>query len=912
MIKKRFWELLLIFWIFWVVEGTGFGQEKAGPWVWWFWPGAAVTETGIRSQMISFQHSGFSGASINSIYAANDLQHPPIPFMSDKWIGMIRFTLRIADSLGMQVDLSPVSGWPFGGPSVKPADAAKKILGTIIGPIHGNTDIEKKILSPDTARLLSLTAVQSNDKAGSNLDQPTDPISHIAIQLLAQTDSAGVLRTKLPGGEWKLYALYLKPTSQKVKRAGPGGEGLVLDPFSKPAVEHYLDGLSEAMKPFSELKLHAVFNDSYEVYGADGTPDILNEFRTRRGYALEDFSDIFLGPADNPARLRILADYRQTFAELLNEKLLGTWNAHSHSLGLKTREQAHGAPGNLLDLYAAADIPETESFGSSAFKIPGVVTDPDYSPTTFGRPDPLVMKFATSAANVSGKNIVSSESATWLANHFKVSLAQVKPQIDELFAAGVNQVMLASASYSPADVPWPGWVFYASTDFGPNTSFYNYLPDFSKYVSTCQEILRESTPDNDLLIYFPFSEVISKIGKDMGNLVTFEVHYPGKWLYAFAYGKLARELFDKGISFDFISDDQLKALSPHSKKPILIPDCRFMPVETARAINRLADSGATVIYQNQQPADVPGFFRVQERLKELTTINKSILATGKKVSIVNADIPLALQKAGVKSEPFGTHGLRYIRKVKGSETIYFVTNLASEFHEAWLKPATNGRNVIFFDPLTHKSSSMPRDTKGGIFLQLEPGQSCFITINDSNSKANKQNKTSNLAVSGTNEISIPGPWNLSFSGGGPVVPSPVIAATLGSWTQLADTLCRWYSGTGTYETDFTLPIRIVTGATYTMNLGDVREAAEVWINGHPLGRAWCVPFRLNIDPAYLNKGTNHLKIAVTNHAVNRIIWQDKNRVPWKNYFFVDILYKDFNAAKWLPVESGLLGPVTIR
>ncbi len=97
-----------------------------------------------------------------------------------------------------------------------------------------------------------------------------------------------------------------------------------------------------------------------------------------------------------------------------------------------TRYQAHGSPGNLLDLYDEADIPETESFGTSRFPIPGLRVDPDYSEKQFGTPNPLAMKFASSAADFSGKKLVSSETGTWLANHFKVSLSQVKPQIDEL------------------------------------------------------------------------------------------------------------------------------------------------------------------------------------------------------------------------------------------------------------------------------------------------------------------------------------------------------------------------------------------------------------------------------------------------------------------------------------------------
>lgn len=888
---KVFYRLLFLFFC---LAGYPASGQSYRPWTWWFWPGSAVTESGIRDQLKSFHQSGFGGVSINAIYTAKDPRHAAILFMSDEWIRKVNFTLKTADSLGMQADLSLVSGWPFGGPTVSPADAAKKISGTLVGSVPGFVPIERKICSADTAILLSLTAVQPDRKP---------------IQLLSQTDGTGTLRTRLPSGEWKLYALYLKPTGQKVKRAGPGGEGRVMDHFSQPAVDHYLSGFDDALQSFSRSKLRAVFNDSYEVYGADGTPEILNEFRLRRGYSLEDHPEIFLGPPDHPDRMQILADYRQTISELLTGKFLATWNERSHAIGLKTREQAHGAPANILDLYAAADIPESESFGSSALDIPGVRIDPDFNPSTFGRPDPLVLKFASSAAHMSGKRLVSAETATWLANHFKVSLSQVKPQVDELFASGINQIMLASSSYSPSDAPWPGWIFYASTDFGSSTTFYDYLPDFSEYIRNCQKILQESTADTDLLLYFPFAEIISTVVRDMGNLVTFDVHHPEKWLYPFDYGKLARELLDRGISFDFISDNQIRALTPVSGQTILIPDCRVIPVETALALDQMAANGSHIIFHNRQPADVPGFYRIEERRKELAAINKRLQTYYKQV-FVQSDIHTALKDAGIKFEPFGCQGLRYIRKVMAAETIYFITNLGNSFREGWLKPSVGGRNITLFDPLTRKSGALQQDAEGRIFLQLVPGQSCFIRINDSGQEdSDSQRILTHTPISG---FSIPGPWQLTFSGGGPAIPSMVKSTVLGSWTTLPDTLCRWFSGTGTYETDFVLPGGPGNSSWYRLNLGDVREAAEIWINDHPVGRVWCVPFCIDIDPSFLKEGSNHLRIAVTNLSANRIIWQDRNHIPWKNYFFVDITYEDFDASHWEPVESGLLGSVILE
>lgn len=879
--------------IFTLAVTQGFSQTGR-PRTLWFWPGSAVTEKGIAEQFRSLKASGFGGVSINAIYPATDPSHPSIPFMSDEWAAKICYALRVADTLGMEVDLSLVSGWPFGGPTIGPADAAHKIVGLALGTIPGNRPVQQKIVSPDTVTLLALTAFRDG---------------HKPVRLFEQVDEHGILNTRLPAGNWSLYGLLLKPTGQKVKRAGPGGEGLVMDHFNREAVERYLAGFSQVTDSFACLGLRAVFNDSYEVYGADGTADILQEFRERRGYALEDYLDIFLSSFDHPDKLRMLADYRETVAELLLENFLEPWNEWSHSHGVLTREQAHGAPGNILDLYAAADIPETESFGSSDFGIPLVVTDQDFNPNSFGRPDPLVMKFASSAANLSGKKLVSSESATWLANHFKVSLAQVKSQLDELFTAGINQVMLANTTYTPSDVSWPGWLFYASSDFGPFSAFYDYLPEFSKYVTTCQQLLQDATPDGDLLIYFPFYEVISMVKQDMGNLVTFDVHHPEKWLYPFDYGKLAREMLDQGVMFDFISDHQIRTLPPDSKKIILIPDCRILPPATARALLKLAEKGSVILFHNRMPVEVPGYYQVDKRTLELALVNRKLEKMRNQV-LIQADLIKPLQDAGVRFEEFGREGLRYIRKRIGDETIYFISNLGNRFTEGWLKPASHGRNAILIDPLTNRSGRMLRDGEGRVFLQLAPGQSCFIRINNPDSLPSEPWNYFKPDPEGGHTIR--GPWNLSFSAGGPIVPDPAPSVCSCSWTHLPDTLCRWFSGVGTYETDFVLDDSLCGSREYRLDLGDVREAAEVWINDYPAGTAWSPPFRLTVKPGLLRKGTNHIKIAVTNHSANRIIWMDRNRIPWKDFFFVNIRYSDFNASRWEPLESGLLGTVRLE
>lgn len=406
--------------------------STAKPWTFWWWMGSAVNDKDLLHSLQQFKQAGIGGVHIIPIYGVKGYEKQFQPFLGEKWMHSLAYTVAEAKKLGLGVDMTTGTGWPFGGPNVSEAQSAKK-------------------------------------------------------------------------WEFKDGQFVAVSTRQKVKRAAPGGQGFVADPFDKNLMGQYLMRFDSAFAG-KNIPLRGAYCDSYEVYGANWTTNFLDEFKKRRGYDLRTVAKIFIDSARDQPTTLIKMDYQQTLSELLYDsfKTWTDWAAKHHQL---TRYQAHGSPGNILDLYALATIPETEAFGSSNFKIPGLRVEPDYPAERSGRPNPLMMKFASSEAGVSGKQLVSSETCTWLANHFKVSLSQAKPQVDELFAAGINHVFFHGTTYSPQDEKYPGWLFYASTNFGPTSHFYKEFPLLNKYIFNCQRILQTSKPDNDVLVYFPIQEV---------------------------------------------------------------------------------------------------------------------------------------------------------------------------------------------------------------------------------------------------------------------------------------------------------------------------------------------------------------------------------------------------------------------
>jgi hypothetical protein len=320
-------------------------------------------------------------------------------------------------------------------------------------------------------------------------------------------------------------------------------------------------------------------------------------FRLRRGYDLADELPALAGRGDADHVARVQSDYRQTLDEMLREHFVERLTRWSHARGALMREQAHGSPGNLLDLYAAADIPETEIFG--------VLGSPDA--------DPLINKFASSAAHVAGKRLASAESFTWLDEHFTGTLAHMKVAADKMFLAGINHLLYHGTAYSPASVTWPGWQFYASMEINPRNAIWRDLPDRS--TAMCTRPVRDAggIADGDVLLYWPIWDNWHDPSR---RRMDFRVHDPA-WLNDKPFGKIAQSLYWNGCRRRLrlrppALDERLRVWrkTAHGPEAAGPPSSsrtrRGMPPETFERLMGLVSDGATVIFVGRLPRDVPG------------------------------------------------------------------------------------------------------------------------------------------------------------------------------------------------------------------------------------------------------------------------------------------------------------------
>lgn len=884
-------------------------EKQMKPWTRWWWMGNAVDEQNLSIVLQKYKDAGLGGVEITPIYGAKGYEKQYLDFLSPAWMNSLHFTVNKANALGLGVDMNTGTGWPFGGPQIKPENAATKLIIQQYALKAGEKlteAIKVKEAKQDFAQLQAVTAYSENGQV---------------LDLLSKVDGSGNLNWSPGNGNWDIYAAFAGKTRQVVKRAAPGGEGFTLDHLDKNAVNVYLKRFSDAFagKPQG---IRSFFNDSYEVYGATWTPTFLQEFKKNRGYDLAGYlKDLNSKDSTGENIARLKSDYRETMDELLLHNFTQNWTDWAHGLQSKTKNQSHGSPGNLLDLYGAVDIPETEIFGSSYFPIAGLRRDAGDVRNV--DPDPIMSKFASSAGHTGGKKLISSETFTWLTEHFKTSFSQCKPEVEQLFLSGINHVFYHGTTNSPANVPWPGWLFYASVEMNPNNSLWPQAQGLNNYIARCQSVLQAGQADNEILIYWPIYDVWNKAkGLDMA----LKVHDVDDWLYPTAFYKLSKALSKSGYSFDFASDRLLKkstingeqistsnAAAPY--KVLLIPQCEMMSVETLNTIIQLANNGAKVIFQ-ALPQDVPGLNNLSARRVQL----KSILAkltftegndgiktckTGKGEIILSSDVEKGLQSVAVKREALTDLGLQFIRRKTTTGKYYYLVNHTAKDIDTFLALNEAG-SVLIMDPQS-TAVGLAEVNNEKVRVQIKSGESLVLQVG-SNIAGNKPWLYLNKAA---NPIAITKPWKLHFTAGGPEIPADQQLNKLVSWTELSDPKLQAFSGTGVYSSSFDLKEK--TAKEYLLNLNQVDESARVWINGQEVGILWSIPFETRVGK-YLKAGNNTIKIEVVNLMANRIRDMDIKKIPWRNYHeinFVNINYKDFDATNWAVMPSGLIGAVTI-
>jgi hypothetical protein len=412
------------------------------------------------------------------------------------------------------------------------------------------------------------------------------------------------------------------------------------------------------------------------------------------------------------------------------------------------------------------------------------------------------------------------------------------------------------------------------------------------------------------------------------------------WFEGQPIGRVAKELWDKGYSFDYVSDVQLKTakadnsevVMPSGKhRTIIVPECEYIPLETFKKLLSLAEGGAWIKFQTRLPEKISGMERFDEKQKEFDQLKGQLPFQERnigrplyeKYALVGQGrveiLPHYWLSLRTCIEPMSQAGLSYIRRSFGGgwNYNYFIANRTENNFDGWiLLGKVYAKSVIILDPMTGRSgvASTTNTVDNGhtanltkVRLQLAAGESVILRA-----FADKKMEGPAWTYWQTNGQSteISGDWKVKFLSGGPTLPADFSTAKLASWTTFPDTNCQAFGGTAKYETTFAAPDS--AGKTFELNLGDVQQSARVRVNGKDYGTLITPPFRVVVDN--LKPTGNTLEVEVTSVDANRIRDLDRRGVPWKTFRDINIVninYKPFDASSWPLTDCGLLGPVTL-
>ena len=349
--------------------------------------------------------------------------------------------------------------------------------------------------------------------------------------------------------------------------------GNVLNHLDKNAFGRYAKVMSDAFAPALKGSTSALFCDSWEVDSKYlWTTDFDRKFYDKFGYDVKPFMDSIYTDENKQVRY----DYMKLISGLVINEFFIPFTNEAHRMNSLSRVQCMGAPTDIISAYASVDIPETEA----------MLYNPNYS------------AIVSSAAALSGKNIITSETFTclygWPAKHIREEqTADLKLIADALFAKGVNQIIWHGMPYNPIGIDT--FYFYASSHVGKTGSLTEELKPFNDYMQKVSEKMRFGKTYSDVAVYLPLED--SWIAGEYPK----ELQLPWAWgAYELRYEQFNPEL--KGfhplwINNEFLSKGVLKNNVLHVNDlsfKILYVDAKYLDLETIKTIYSFAKDGFPV------------------------------------------------------------------------------------------------------------------------------------------------------------------------------------------------------------------------------------------------------------------------------------------------------------------------------
>jgi hypothetical protein len=909
--------------------------DSAKPMVRWWWFGAAVTKPEILRELQQMKADGIGGAELAFVYPEvldgpnpagvgtgnGSVTFKNLPFLSPEHLAAITYAKDEGRKLGLRIDATLCSGWPYGGPSTPLSEAAGRLRTFEVSvPLYAGSLPLPRLSEGD--EFISASIVDGDPgkwNAATSAELPLGPL----------IDSRTLLLTPATKDRVALFFV-ASHTLQQVKRAAVGAEGYVLDPFSHQAVATHLAKVGEPLvKAFGSTPPYAIFSDSLEAYGADWTPSLPAEFLKRRGYDLvPHLPELVVG--GTPAAEKVRHDWGRTLTELVNENYLTQINDWAKAHGTKFRSQTYGEPAVSFSSQRLAALPEGEGPQWRAFST---------------------LRWATSANHVFGNNVTSGETFTWLHSPvFRATPLDMKAEADIDFIMGENQLIFHGWPYSPPPSELepgglepgdPGWSLYAAAVFNDHNPWHSVMPAVTQYIARISYLLRQGQPANQVAVLLPtddawsgFSPAHVTVTGAMQKLVPKE---------------LIAAILSAGYNFDFIDADAINSVGLGTHQILVLPPTDRIPADTLRKIIDWAAQDGKIIAVGKLPSlDAEG----QPLMDKFRLAPIALVPSAEQLgqALHNAGVPdLSFPYPDVNT----IRALGFLHRKLPDADIYFVTNTSNQAIDTVARLATSHKFAERWDP---DSTTAYSESTYQQHIYLAPYESAAVIFSDHAPTYLLREKMEVIVVDGdpgqpgvirSKEIAdVSSDWRVTFSG----LDKSLLERKLTDW--ITDATTQHFSGEAVYSRDFMLkklprgPISIeIDGGTALPGAPDsppehgpapgvldpnglpnplvtrpgpgmhayfdppIREAALVTINGQPAGALWHPPYRLDITKL-LKPGANHIEIHVYNTALNA--W---SALPPRDYKPLIEKYGDRfqmqDLNKVAPIPSGILGTIKL-
>jgi len=799
------------------------------------------------------------------------------------------------------------------------------------------------------------------DTIGDIPGEPLLPYGSI-IELTDPIDENGYLSWSTPVGKWLILRFGHTYTGIRLQATNPQNTGLAMNHLSTKAANRHFEQIGKLMvediNAVDGQSLKYFYLDSWEVRIASWTEGFRNEFRSRRGYDMTPFLPVLAGYIVDNREIsnRFLHDYRQTIGDCIADNYYGQFRKLSHMNGLAYHAEMATTPipVDMLKCLGRTDVPFGEFWTE---------TDLDK-----GRVEPWERMFgkqAASAAHIYGSRFAAAEALTVIQKHWEHSPFQLKRTTDQAFCSGLNKLMIHTFTHSPPGVRPPGYEYFAGTHFNPQITWWEQAHAFTNYISRCQYLLQQGHFTADVCYYqgdqipnfvqkkqiFPdlgfgydYDIVNSEVILERMSVIEGQFVLPDGMRYRLlvlpdtdminpqvltkieelvqaggiilgpkpykAYGLKDYPRCDSVITD--IADRIWGACDGQSVKENIYGEGKLIWGKTPREVLRANDIFPDFVYKSylydseidfihrslQNPSEkidiyfVANFKDRWEKLECTFRISNKIPEIWNPESGEIREMAIYRDRNGRITCPLylPPHGSVFVVFRKKQKNNY-ITSISKEAES--LFPVENNQAMDNFlleiDPLEENKFQIKTSESGQYTLDLQNGKKVNIEIN----------KTPDPYI-------IKGPWTVRFPAGWGA-PDSMTIPNLKSWTELHEPGVKYFSGTAVYETSFNLPDTFLhRNNEYYLDLGIVKDIAEITLNNQSFPVQWKKPYRINFTP-FLSADINHLTVKITNLWPNRLIGDQF--LPFEQRLAFTNIGKFTKKSPLL--ESGLLGPVKI-